>query len=290
MAYGNSYDLSYKCFWKMTGMGKEKEMKLFISADIEGVTDVTGWSETNYGEKGYEEACRQMTLETAAACEAALEEGYEVVVRDGHGDARNVIASSLPQGVKLIRGWMATPASMMSGLDDTFDGVMYIGYHAPAGCNQSPLAHTVSGSKFMEIRINGQTVSEFSMNSMWADYRKVPSLLITGDEEICRQAQTEYPGIEICPVKRGIGSGTYNLHPQDAISKIKTMAKKALCEKAQLRNLPDHFRLELVFRKHADARSASWYPGAELVDAHTVAFESEDYFKMSVAFMFMSGL
>ena len=48
-------------------------MKLFLSADIEGAAGVTAWSETESGGKGYEQACRQMTLETAAACRAALD-------------------------------------------------------------------------------------------------------------------------------------------------------------------------------------------------------------------------
>ena len=59
-------------------------MKVYISADIEGCADVTAWCETESGQEGYESACRQMTLETAAACEAAIEMGYTPVVKDGH--------------------------------------------------------------------------------------------------------------------------------------------------------------------------------------------------------------
>ena len=54
-------------------------MKIFISSDIEGVSGITSWDATRYGGKGYEEACRQMSLETAAACRAALKKGCEVV-------------------------------------------------------------------------------------------------------------------------------------------------------------------------------------------------------------------
>ena len=118
-------------------------MKLFISADIEGVAGVTRWEETGTGGKGYEQACRQMALETAAVCEAALEAGHCVTVRDGHGDACNIDARLLPKGVTLIRGWMASPASMMAGLKADYDGVMYVGYHAPAGSDKSPLSHTI---------------------------------------------------------------------------------------------------------------------------------------------------
>ena len=68
-----------------------EKKKYFISADIEGVTDVTSWEECHQGGAGYPEACRQMSLEVAAACEAILEAGHEVVVRDGHGSAKNII-------------------------------------------------------------------------------------------------------------------------------------------------------------------------------------------------------
>ena len=40
-------------------------MKIFISADIEGVTGVTQWEETEHGGKDYEMARRQMSLEAA---------------------------------------------------------------------------------------------------------------------------------------------------------------------------------------------------------------------------------
>ena len=35
--------------------------KIFISADIEGVSGITSWDATRYGGKGYEEACRTRT-------------------------------------------------------------------------------------------------------------------------------------------------------------------------------------------------------------------------------------
>lgn len=49
--------------------------KLFISADLEGVSGVSSWEETRYGGPGYDAACRQLTREVAAACRAAQELG-----------------------------------------------------------------------------------------------------------------------------------------------------------------------------------------------------------------------
>lgn len=81
-------------------------MKIFISADIEGVTGVTQWEETEHDGKDYEMARRQMSLEAAAACEAILEAGHTVVIRDAHNDACNILPDLLPEGAELIRGWM----------------------------------------------------------------------------------------------------------------------------------------------------------------------------------------
>ena len=70
--------------------------KLFISADLEGVSGVSSWEETRYGGQGYDEACRQMTREVAAACYAAQELGYAVLVKDGHEDAATSILPVFP--------------------------------------------------------------------------------------------------------------------------------------------------------------------------------------------------
>ena len=38
-----------------------EQKKYFISADLEGITDVTAWCETEKGEDGYEASCLQMS-------------------------------------------------------------------------------------------------------------------------------------------------------------------------------------------------------------------------------------
>ena len=90
----------------------------FISVDLEGITDVTDWSETVMDGHDYEKARLQMSREVAAACEAILEAGHQAVVRDGHNCARNILHEMLPRGVKLMRGWACHPGSMMAGVDE----------------------------------------------------------------------------------------------------------------------------------------------------------------------------
>ena len=65
-------------------------MKVFISADIEGVTNVTHWDECKLYHEAHAASKKQMTREVAAACRGAISAGAtEIVVKDGHGSARN---------------------------------------------------------------------------------------------------------------------------------------------------------------------------------------------------------
>ena len=105
-------------------------MKVYISADIEGVCGSTHWDEADNNKKDYTEFQKQMTAEVAAACKGAMAAGAkEIVVQDAHGTGRNITAKDLPDSVKLIRGWSGSPYAMVQELDNTFDALMFIGYH-----------------------------------------------------------------------------------------------------------------------------------------------------------------
>ncbi len=265
-------------------------MKLFISADLEGVAGVTNWCETRYGEQGYEAACHQMTLEVAAACKAALELGYEVVIKDGHENALNINPALLPRGVQLIRGWMSTPASMMAGLDDSFDAAAYIGYHSPQGSNASPLAHTIRHDLFQGIKVNGTLASEFSLNALWASANKVTSVFLSGDLGMCELAKKSHPEIVTVATKTGIGNGTWNIHPEEAVEKIEAGMHAALTAEIPLLPVEKEYKLEINFRDHQHARSASWYPGAVQVDSNTVEYTAKTPKELIVARIFMTGI
>lgn len=263
-------------------------MKLFISADIEGITGVTAWQETKFGGQGYDAARTQMTLEVGAACSAATQLGYEVFVKDAHEDAINIDIAALPQGVKLIKGWMNSPASMMAGLDDSFDAAAYIGYHSPAGSNTSPLAHTIDHSLYNFITVNGRLSSEFSLNALWALEHQVPSVFISGDEGICKMAKESHPDIVTVATKTGIGNATCNIHPEDALEQIKVGMKKALGLNISLSSIENIFKMVINFKEHKHARRASWYPGAKQIDSHSVEYTASTICELAVARMFLS--
>ena len=47
-------------------------MKVYISADIEGVAGITNWEEARKEHPTYPEFCEEMTAEVVAACEGAM--------------------------------------------------------------------------------------------------------------------------------------------------------------------------------------------------------------------------
>ena len=50
-------------------------MKVYISADMEGITGVTHWDEVDQGKHSYPKFQKQMSLEVAAACIGAKKGG-----------------------------------------------------------------------------------------------------------------------------------------------------------------------------------------------------------------------
>ena len=50
--------------------------------------------------------------------------------------------------------------------------------------------------------------------------------------------------------------------------------------------MPPHFAAEVRFKGHTSARQAIFFPGARLVEPHTVQFEADDYFEVLRFFMF----
>jgi len=264
-------------------------LKVYISADIEGVTGVTFWDETSQGKPGYEAARRQMTAEVTAACEGAIAGGAtEILVQDAHGGADNLIASELPREAELLRGWSGGPMSMLQEIDETYDAVMMVGYHGRAQGAANPLEHTYTGRATC-IRINEKPVAEFTLNTYGAAHFGVPCVLVTGDSGVCAEAEQLVPAIATVPVKRGVGSSTVSIHPGEAVDRIRDAARAALTDGREACVLAalDHVVLEIVYRHHAPAYRASFYPGAELVDPVTVRFEAPDMYEALRAFGFL---
>lgn len=254
-------------------------MKIFISADIEGCAGVALAEETHRDEAVYGRFARQMTAEVVAACEAALEAGAdEIVVKDGHGNASNIDPLAMPDHVTLIRGKSGHPYNMMSGIDETFDGVLYLGYHAAAGNPGFVLSHTSTGNS-LYIDLNGRRMSEFLLNTCTASTHGVPVLFLSGDRTICEEAKSLIPSIRTAVTKDGLGASTYCVPAGEVLRRIREGVKDAVGQLAReqaaggrgagLLTLPEQFTYQVTFKDWKKAYQMSFYPGMEAVDTFT---------------------
>ncbi|MCA9720032.1 MAG: M55 family metallopeptidase [Myxococcales bacterium] len=265
-------------------------MRVFISADIEGVCGISCWEEARPREPDYAPFRRQMQLETAAACEAALAAGAtHVVVKDAHGPARNLRGAELPAPTQLISGWSGHPFCMVQNLDESFDAALFIGYHGRAGVGGNPLAHTLSSRIVREIRLNGEPASEYRIHAWAAALVGVPVVFVSGDQTLCDEVARHSPGARRFVTKWGEGPSQQSVHPQVAIDGIRDGARAALAgDRAAARlELPQRFTLDVVYKEHARAYARSFYPGCVQLDPHTIRLETDDYFEVLRALRFV---
>ena len=264
-------------------------MKLYISADIEGICGICDWNEADKAHADYHEFRRRMTAFVAATCRTALACGvHDILVKDAHGSGRNLLAESLPSPTQLIRGWSGHPFGMVQELDESFDAAMFIGYHARAGAGGNPLAHTWSSSTIAEFLVNGEAVSEYRLHAWVAASVGVPVVLLSGDEEICAEAQACCPEITVVPVLRGRGASTESLHPEVARQNLEAGVRAAL-EGEPSRcalQLPERFAVELRYKDARKAYRKSWYPGARLETPTSIAFEADQILDVMRLVMF----
>jgi D-amino peptidase len=204
-------------------------MKLFISADMEGVSGVYKNIQTSPNEKDWESARKLMTDEVNAAVEGALEAGAtDVVICDSHASGENLIPESLHPRAVLVRGTTKT-LGMMEGLDSSFDAVFLLGFHAKAGTKDATLPHTYSSRTVYQVRINGVEFGETALNSALAGYFGVPVVLVSGDQSLCAEARKVIAGVTTFQTKIALsGTSILSAVPQVVRGGMRKAAKKAV--------------------------------------------------------------
>ncbi len=203
-------------------------VRVFISADMEGVAGVVDWEQCRVGSPRYAEGCRLLLGEVNAAVLGAQDAGAdEVVVCDAHGAMANLPPDEIAGSASYISG-RSRPDYMMAGLDSSYDAVLFIGYHGSLPL-PSVLSHTYNPAVVSDVRIGGVRAGESGINALVASARTVPVALITGDQYVGAEAAPFCPGIRSVQVKQSINrQAAVSLHPSVARGRIRTAAAEAV--------------------------------------------------------------
>lgn len=254
-------------------------MKIFISADMEGISGVA----TNVQlkkESEYQRFRKLMTQDVNAAIEGAFNGGAtEVVVADGHGNMSNLIIEELDERARLISGNNRVMCQL-EGLDDTFDGIMFVGHHGrEGGSERTIINHSLAGICVNEIQVNGEVVGETELNARVAGQFGVPAIFISGDDAYIEEVRKTFPEIVAACVKRGIDRFSAELiHPRKAQQEIRDKAEEAVRKAKGMKpyRVEGPATFQVQFKGTNQALMTTTIPQVEMVDPKTVRFTCED--------------
>ncbi|MCS7180897.1 MAG: M55 family metallopeptidase, partial [bacterium] len=164
-------------------------MKIYIATDLEGATGVFKFSQTRERGPEFIEAMKLLMKDITAVCEGLKEAGVkEIYVLDGHDGGNNFIPELMIPEVRYITGY-PRQGKVFYGLDETFDGIILLGYHAMNGTPDGVLHHTQSSIYEMKYFYDGIERGEIYQSAVIAGHFNVPVILVTGDEAACREAK-----------------------------------------------------------------------------------------------------
>jgi len=257
-------------------------MKVYLSADIEGITGIADWAEADLSQPDSAEFRERMTAEVVAACEGAIAAGAsEILVKDAHWTGRNLLAERLPRQATLWRGWSGHPYSMVQGLERSFAAALFVGWHSGGAKGGNPLAHTLSSSNLLGIRVNGEWASEYQLHAWTAALEGVPVAFVSGDEALCAEVRAMDTGATVVAVMRGHGAAVQSRHPVESRERIREGVQRALSPlRARPATLAGPFEVQVVRKDARDAYRRAFYPGARLVDPVTIGFQTREWLEV----------
>ncbi|WP_432888402.1 M55 family metallopeptidase [Kribbella sp. CA-245084] len=250
-------------------------MKVYVSADMEGITGLVDAEDVQPPGRDYERSRVMMTEDVNAAIRGAYAAGATaVLVNDAHGPMRNLLPDLLDPRARLIKG-RPKPMGMIEGLSSEYDAVLCIGFHARAGV-LGVLSHSFMGHEIEDIWLDDRPTGEIGLLHAAAAAYGVPVALLTGDDSACDETKAWDPTVATVPVKFAKDRFAAQLVPvAEARESIETTTTDAL---ANLTTPPAErgpHRLTVRWQSASVALHLLAIPGVERQDDRTVTVEGD---------------
>jgi D-amino peptidase len=260
-------------------------VRVHIISDLEGVSGITRWEQTQGGAPMYEEARRLYTEEINAAVRGAREGGATaIVVMDHHGAGRewsfnSLLPDLLDPGCDFVvqQRWTEYTGFLERGCD----ACLLVGMHARAGTTDGLMNHTVSTQAWQNLWFNGTLVGEIGINAALCGAFGCPVLLVTGDRASCREGTDLLgAGLTTVAVKEATGrTSARHVAPRRARELIENAARDSLRDLHAVDpydpGRPTEIRVELIHT--AAFEEYRRRPGVEVAGDRTVVSRADDW-------------
>jgi len=273
-------------------VAQDEGLKVYISADLEGVVGVVTGDQLGPGGFEYQRYRRFMTEEVLAAVDGARAAGAtDIMVSDSHGNGENLLIEMFPADITIVRSW-PRPLGMMQGIDETFDAVVFIGYHAGTTNPEGVRAHTMSSVRYADVQLNGRSALEAGINAAIAGHFGVPVVMISGDDAAVEEARAFIGDIAGAVVKWNYGfHSARTVTPDAAYALIREAVTSALrqLDRFEPLVLPNPVTLDLRFKNYRPSEILAYLPIVERTSSHTIRFVGQDILEVSRFLQFLTN-
>lgn len=269
-------------------------LNVYISADLEGVSNVIYPHQTfPSGGDSYLQAVNQLhnELNCIAGTLLSTNKVGKITINDAHGTMENVKIDLINKSVEIITG-KPKPVSMMAGLDESYDCVFFVGYHAKAGSLNGVLAHTFS-PEYLSVKLNGIEIGELELNSVYSSLKHVPVALLTGDDVVCEQAQ--HLGLKnTVSTKQAISTTSAKYKPQNILmqelkDKVHTIVAQDKSDWFNYNVIKSPYKMELTLLDRKKADLISLLPIIKRESANTVSYKMDKYDEVYKTLQFLTA-
>jgi D-amino peptidase len=265
-------------------------MRIMISADMEGATGVTSTDDVVPGTEQWQRFRRLFTGDVNATISGLLDGGAsDVLVNEAHSAQRNLLLENLDPRATMLTG-RHKPLSMMQGVDSGVAGVVFLGYHAGAGCD-GVLSHTYLENQITGVWLDGAPASEGHLNAVLAAEYGVPVLLVTGDDKACEDARDYAPQAQLVTVKECVSRyAAVCLPPARTAELLTSAARECTALAGEATAHPAAHRIEVEFDASHLAQATAVIPTVDQIDVRRVGFDAPDMTEAMKAFKVVTAI
>ncbi|HWR11188.1 MAG TPA: M55 family metallopeptidase [Rectinemataceae bacterium] len=259
-------------------------MKLFISVDMEGIHGTTSWSDLEGPSRAanYERAWLELSwILRGLAASPRNAEIEEICVCDSHARGEGIPFKGFGDPrVTWVRGY-PRPFYMLEGLDESYAGLLLVGYHASIGTQGGVMDHSYSASCIYRVRLDGVESGETEINARLAGFHGVPVCFISGDDILESQLEGRFDPMPVyVRTKEGLGRFAGKMYaPERLEGEFVEGATRSLDRLSGFRALSNKrtTKLEIELSSTAVADAVAVIPGIVRTSGRSIRYSSGDF-------------